>query len=189
MKSARKWDSTTIERIERLLLNNTENLPKKYRKRLKIMRSKRIVLHDAEKLTKINPETAQIMQRYKIDMSMRNLSPRTQSHYTYDLEQWFIYIYDRQQNRSVTELIDDDITEFIYFCMSEGNNSERIKLRLATISAFYRFMRKKKLLKNAGMALEDVSTLLNHESTATTKKYYIKEDTARLSSIKRTYNI
>ena len=33
------------------------------------------------------------MQRYKIDMSMRNLSPRTQKHYTYDLEQWFIYIY------------------------------------------------------------------------------------------------
>ena len=261
-----------------------------------------------------------------------------------------IYIYDKQQNRSVKELTDDDITEFIYFCMNEGNNSERIKLRIATISAFYRFMRKKKLirenptefidrpkkglkiitqtyltaeqvammreklissndlqlrvyamislstmarvtaiasikwdqidleakiikgvlekegkivdlyfsdevkylliqlkkqreskgkddhgwlfysgrnkdkpvnsgtlnewckrigqmigapslhphdfrhsgatlLKNAGMALEDVSTLLNHESTATTKKYYIKEDTARLSSIKRTYNI
>lgn len=45
------------------------------------------------------------------------------------------------------------------------------------------------LLKNAGMALEDVSTLLNHDSTQTTKKFYIKEDTARLSSIKRTYNI
>lgn len=314
------------------------------------MRSKRIVLHDEEKLKNINPETAQIMQRYKIDMSMRNLSIRTQKHYTYDLEQWFVYIYDNQQNRSVKELTDDDITEFIYYCMSEGNNSERIKLRIATISAFYRFMRKKKLirenptefidrpkkglkiitqtyltaeqvammreklitnedlqlrvyamlslstmarvtaiasirwdqidleakiikgvlekegkivdlyfsdevkylliqlrkqreskskddhgwlfysgrnkdkpvnagtlnewckrigsmigapslhphdfrhsgatlLKNAGMALEDVSTLLNHESTATTKKFYIKEDTARLSSIKRTYNI
>lgn len=111
------------------------------------MRSKRIVLHDEEKLSKINPETAQIMQRYKIDMSMRNLSPRTQKHYTYDLEQWFIYIYDKQQNRSVKELTDDDITEFIYFCMNEGNNSERIKLRLATISAFYRFMRKKKLIR------------------------------------------
>lgn len=57
------------------------------------MRSKRIVLHNEEKLSKINPETAQIMQRYKIDMSMRNLSPRTQQHYIYDLEQWFIYIY------------------------------------------------------------------------------------------------
>ncbi len=111
------------------------------------MRSKRIVLHDEEKLKNINPETAQIMQRYKIDMSMRNLSPRTQKHYTYDLEQWFIYIYDKQQNRSVKELTDDDITEFIYYCMSEGNNSERIKLRIATISAFYRFMRKKKLIR------------------------------------------
>lgn len=111
------------------------------------MRSKRIVLHDEEKLKNINPETAQIMQRYKIDMSMRNLSPRTQKHYIYDLEQWFVYIYDKQQNRSVKELTDDDITEFIYYCMSEGNNSERIKLRIATISAFYRFMRKKKLIR------------------------------------------
>lgn len=314
------------------------------------MRSKRIMLHNAEKLKLVNPETIQIMQRYKIDMSMRNLSQMTQMHYTYDLEQWFIYIYDNQQNRSVKELTDDDITEFIYFCMNEGNNSERIKLRLATISAFYRFMRKKKLikenptefidrpkkglkitqqtyltaeqvammreklitaedlqlrlyamlslstmarvkaiasirwdqvdldnkiitgvlekegkivdlyfsdevkyliiqlklqrqskgkddhgwlfysgrnrdkpvnsgtlnawckrigkmigvpslhphdfrhsgatlLKNAGMALEDVSILLNHEDTNTTKKFYIKEDTARISSIKRAYNI
>ena len=314
------------------------------------MRSPRIILHNKEKLQNVNPETLAIMQKYKIDMSMRNLSPRTQLHYAYDLEQWFIYILDHQQNRSIKELTDDDITEFIYFCMSEGNNSERIKLRLATISAIYRFMRKKKmicenptefidrpkrglkiipqtyltaeqvammreklignnnlqlrvyamlslstmarvnaiasirwdqidfenkiikgvvekegkivdlyfsdevkylliqlknqrkennrndygwlffsgrnkdkpicvgtlgvwckrigamigvptlhphdfrhsgatLLKNAGMALEDVSTLLNHDSTQTTKKFYIKEDTARLSSIKRTYNI
>lgn len=314
------------------------------------MRSPRINLHDKEKLQNVNPETLAIMQKYKIDMSMRNLSPRTQLHYIYDLEQWFIYILDHQQNRSIKELTDDDITEFIYFCMSKGNNSERIKLRLATISAVYRFMRKKKmirenptefidrpkkglkiiqqtyltaeqvammreklignnnlqlrvyamlslstmarvnaiasirwdqidfenkiikgvvekegkivdlyfsdevkylliqlknqrkennrndygwlffsgrnkdkpinvgtlgvwckrigamigvptlhphdfrhsgatLLKNAGMALEDVSTLLNHDSTQTTKKFYIKEDTARLSSIKRTYNI
>lgn len=314
------------------------------------MRSKRIILHDEEKLAHINPETIEILQKYKIDMKMRNLSPRTQSHYIYDLEQWFVYVHDKQQNKSVTELIDDDITEFIYFCMNEGNNTERIKLRLATISAFYKFMRKKKmihenptefidrpkkgmkiiqqtyltaeqvammreklisnedlqlrvyamlslstmarvtaiasirwdqidleakiikgvlekegkivdlyfsdevkylliqlrkqreskskddhgwlfysgrnkdkpvntgtlnewckrigsmigapslhphdfrhsgatLLKNAGMCLEDVSTLLNHDSTQTTKKYYIKEDTARISSIKRNYNI
>ena len=45
------------------------------------------------------------------------------------------------------------------------------------------------LLKNAGMSLEDVSVLLNHDSTDTTKKFYIKEDTARISSIKSAYNI
>ena len=47
----------------------------------------------------------------------------------------------------------------------------------------------KALLKNAGMSLEDVSVLLSHESTDVTKKYYIKEDTARISTIKRSYNI
>lgn len=45
------------------------------------------------------------------------------------------------------------------------------------------------LLKNAGMALEDVSVLLNHESTDTTKKFYIKQNTAQLSAMKQVYNI
>lgn len=314
------------------------------------MRSKRILLRDESKLTMINPETLSIMQKYKVDMCMRNLSERTQKHYIYDLERWFIYILDNQQNRSIKELTDEDIMEFLYFCKSEGNNAERIKLMLATISAIYRFLRKKRqiqenpcefidrpkkgaaitqqtyltpeqvalmrerlissdnlqlrvyamlslstmarvtaiasirwdmidlenkiikgvlekegkivdlyfsdevkyllvqlkkqrelkgrddhgwlfysgrnkdkpinagtlgswckkigeminvptlhphdfrhsgatLLKNAGMSLEDVSVLLSHESTDVTKKYYIKEDTARISTIKRSYNI
>ena len=110
------------------------------------MRSKRIVLHDEEKLKRINEETKKIYQRYKVDMTMRNLSPRTQKHYEYDLQQWFIYILDNQDNRSVTELTDDDITEFLYFCKKEGNNSERIKGRTAAISAMYKYMRKKKLI-------------------------------------------
>ena len=314
------------------------------------MRSKRIVLHDKEKLQKINPETLMIFQRYKVDMTMRNLSPRTQKHYEYDLQQWFIYVLDNQDNKSVKDLNDEDITEFLYFCMSEGNNAERIKARTSAISALYKFMRKKRmivenptefidrprrgmritqqtyltpeqvalmrerlidtkdlqlrvyamlslstmarvtaissirwdqidlegkiikgvlekegkivdlyfsdevkyllkqlklqreekkrndygwlfysgrnkdkpvhagtlnewckrigamigvptlhphdfrhsgatLLRNAGMNLEDVSVLLNHESTDVTKKYYIKEDAARISSLKRSYNI
>lgn len=45
------------------------------------------------------------------------------------------------------------------------------------------------LLRNAGMALEDVSVLLNHESTDTTKRFYIKQDTARISSLKNRFNL
>ena len=314
------------------------------------MRSKRILLRDESKLQSINPETLSILQKYKVDMSMRNLSEKTQQHYIYDLERWFIYILDNQQNRSIKELTDEDIMEFLYFCKSEGNNAERIKGILATISAMYRYLRKKRqiqenpcefidrpkkgaaitqqtyltpeqvalmrerlicsdnlqlrvyamlslstmarvtaiasirwdmidlenkiikgvlekegkivdlyfsdevkyllvqlkkqremkgrddhgwlfysgrnkekpinagtlnewckrigdmigvptlhphdfrhsgatLLKNAGMALEDVSTLLNHENTNTTKRFYIKEDSARISSIKSSFNI
>ena len=45
------------------------------------------------------------------------------------------------------------------------------------------------LLKNAGMSLEDVSVLLSHESTDTTKKYYIKQDTAKIGTAKAMFNI
>lgn len=80
-------------------------------------------------------------------MSLRELSPKTICQYEKDLEQWFIYIYDNQFNQSVTELTDDDITEFFYFCKQQGNNTERMKRRMAAISAFYKYLRKKKLIQ------------------------------------------
>ena len=104
-------------------------------------------MHDEEKIKKINPESITIYERYKIDMVMRNLSERTQQHYVWDLQQWLIWVLDNQGNKSVLELTDDDITEFLYYCMMQGNNAERIKVRVATISAFYKFMRKKKLIR------------------------------------------
>lgn len=110
-------------------------------------RSKRIVLHNEEKLKQINPETQKLMQKYKIDMSLRDLSPKSIYGYEKDLNQWFIYILDHQFNQCVTELSDDDITEFLYYCKQEGNNVERMKRRMAAISAFYKFLRKKKLIK------------------------------------------
>lgn len=110
-------------------------------------RSKRIVLHDEEKLKQINPETQKLMQKYKIDMSLRDLSPKSIYGYEKDLNQWFIYILEHQFNQCITELSDDDITEFLYFCKQEGNNVERMKRRMAAISAFYKFLRKKKLIK------------------------------------------
>lgn len=109
-------------------------------------RSKRILLHDPEKLKEINPETQKLMQKYKIDMSLRDLSEKTIYQYEKDLNQWFIYILDNQFNQSVKDLTDDDITEFLYFCKQQGNNVERMKRRMAAISAFYKFLRKKKLI-------------------------------------------
>ena len=45
------------------------------------------------------------------------------------------------------------------------------------------------LLKNAGMPLEEVSTLLNHASTDVTRKFYIKEDNKKLKENKAKYEI
>ena len=79
-------------------------------------------------------------------MGMRNLSPATQYAYELDLTEWLVWIHENQDNKSVRELTDDDITEFLYFCKCKGNNAERIKRRLSSIAAFYKFMRKKKLI-------------------------------------------
>lgn len=109
-------------------------------------RSKRVVLHDPEKLKQINEETQMLLKKYKVDMSLRDLSEKTIYQYEKDLQQWFIYILDNQFNQSVKDLTDDDITEFLYFCKQQGNNTERMKRRMAAISAFYKFLRKKKLI-------------------------------------------
>lgn len=110
-------------------------------------RSKRIEMHDNDKLEKVNEETKMLMQKYKVDMSLRDLSPKTQYGYEKDLNQWFIYILENQFNQSVKDLTDDDITEFLYWCKQQGNNVERMKRRMSSISAFYKYLRKKKLIQ------------------------------------------
>ena len=110
-------------------------------------RSKRIEMHDNEKLEKVNEETKLLMQKYKVDMSLRDLSPKTQYGYEKDLNQWFIDRLENQFNQSVKDLTDDDITEFLYWCKQQGNNVERMKRRMSSISAFYKFLRKKKLIQ------------------------------------------
>ena len=110
-------------------------------------RSKRIEMHDQDKLEKINEETKILMQKYKVDMSLRDLSETTQYGYEKDLNQWFIYILENQFNQSVKDLTDDDITEFLFWCKQQGNNAERMKRRMSSISAFYKFLRKKKLIQ------------------------------------------
>ena len=108
--------------------------------------SKKIKLKDNDKLSKINPETVNLWNKYKIDMSIRELSEKTIAGYQNDLEGWWIYILDNQGNKCVTELTEDDITEFIFFCKTEGNNSRRIKRRMSSISAFYKFLAKKRII-------------------------------------------
>lgn len=118
-------------------------------------RSKRIVLFDPIKLEKINEETKSFLKKYKMDMELRELSEKSIYQYMSDLNQWLIYVYDNQGNQSVADLEEDDLTEFLYYCKTEGNNSRRMKRRMASISAFYKFLRKKKLIHENPMEFID----------------------------------
>ena len=106
-------------------------------------------MYDEEKAKQINPETLKFFQKYQIDMSIRDLSQNTIYGYNTDLMQWFIFMHDNQFNLSVLEATDEDIEEYYYWRKQQGNNVNRQKRVMASISAFYKFLRKKKLIKES----------------------------------------
>lgn len=108
-------------------------------------RSKRIV-SDASKEPLILDENKMMLKKYEIDMKLRELSEKTIYQYSQDLKQWLIYVVEEQNNKSVLNISEDDLTEFFYYCKSEGNNSRRMRRRMASISAFYKYLRKKRLI-------------------------------------------
>lgn len=112
-------------------------------------RSPRINLYDENIMKEINPETLKLWKKYQIDMSIRGLSLNTINGYDSDLRQWFIYMYNNQFNLSVTECTDEDLEEYFYFRKEGGNNVDRQKRIMSSISAFYKFLRKKKLIKES----------------------------------------
>lgn len=118
-------------------------------------RSKRIYLYDENKAKNINQETLKLFQKYQIDMSIRDLSGNTVKQYNSDLMQWFIYMHDNQFNLSVLEATEDDITEYYYWRKQQGNNVNRQKRIMSSISAFYKFLRKKRLIKESPVEFID----------------------------------
>lgn len=106
-------------------------------------RSKRIVF-DINFEKDINPENLNLLRKHKMDMELRELSPKSIYNYERDLIQWLSYLCKNQFNLNVKQVTEDDVEEFLYFCKQQGNNAERIKRRASSISAFYKFLRKKK---------------------------------------------
>lgn len=118
-------------------------------------RSKRICLYNEETAKNINQETLKLFQKYQIDMSIRDLSENTVKQYNADLMQWFIYMHDNQFNLSVLDATEEDLEEYYYFRKQQGNNVNRQKRIMSSISAFYKFLRKKRLIKESPVEFID----------------------------------
>lgn len=114
-------------------------------------RSKHIQFYNPDLLEKLNENNIKLWNRYKIDLTLREKSPNTIYQYYYDVHSWFCYVYENQGNICVTELNEDDLTEFFFYFKEAGNNTRRMKRRMSSISAFYKFLRKKKIIKENPM--------------------------------------
>lgn len=142
-------------------------------------RSKRITLYDKKREKEINSDNIKLYNKYEMDMSIRELSEKSIYGYKTDIYAWFIYVLDFQQNQCVIDFEEDDITEFIYYCKQQGNHTERIKRRMSSLSTFYKFLRKKKMIKENPMEFLDrpkhgvpivVQTFLTEEQVKTMKE-------------------
>lgn len=144
-----------------------------------VKRSKMLCLLDHDKLKKINSESKQLVKAYKRDMTLRELSDKTIDGYISDLNQWLIYVLDNQDNKSVLEIDEDDLTDFFFYCKESGNHTARMKRRYASISAFYKYLRKKRKIVENPMEFIDrpiketkvvVQTFLTSEEVALMKE-------------------
>ena len=106
-----------------------------------LKRSKRIIIGDESLEKEINPQNLKLLNRYIRDMEMRELSPKSIYSYKCDIMAWLKYLVKEQFNPVITDLTEEDIEEFIYFTKEQGNNTERIKRRCSSLSAFYKFLR------------------------------------------------
>lgn len=88
-----------------------------------------------------------LLQKYISNLGMRELSKDTIYGYTCDLYAWFGYMLKYQLNQEIFNLNEDDIMEYLYYCKTQGNHSRRMRRRIASISAFYLFLRKKRIIK------------------------------------------
>lgn len=113
----------------------------------RLERSKRI-LFDKELEKTANEENLKYLQKYKMDMDLRELSKKSIYNYERDLLNWLAYLNKNQFNLNILEVTEDDLEEFIYYCKMQGNNTNRINRRISSISAFYKFMRRKKYIKD-----------------------------------------
>ena len=153
-------------------------------------RSKRI-LFDKELEETANAENLKYLQRYRIDMELRELSAKSIYGYERDLLNWFSYLNKNQFNLSVLVGTEDDIEEFVYFCKTQGNNAGRLGRRISSISAFYKFMRRKKFIKEdptefiarpkKGLPVVK-KTFLTKEQVQGIREYLLKENNIQLTT-------
>lgn len=116
-------------------------------------RSKRITFDVNKK--ELNKESIDLLKKYKSHMTIKELSEKTIYNYECDLYTWFSYIKIFQNNKSVLEIDEDDLSEYFYYRKTNGNNSRRMRGVMASISAFYIHLKKKRIHRENPMDFID----------------------------------
>lgn len=137
-----------------------------------VKRSKRVKLYTQNDIEKFNKDNMEKLKKYIINLGMRELSSRSIYGYERDIFSWFGYMLRYQDNKDLEKVTEDDVMEYLHYCKQAGNHSRRIRRRIASISAFYIFLHKKRIFK------ENVCDFLDrpeNDVNVTIQNYLTKE--------------
>lgn len=112
-----------------------------------VKRSKRVILYNKDDIQRFNKENMEKLKKYIINLGMRELSQKSIYGYEKDIYSWFGYNLKFLDNKDLSKINEDDVMEYLHYCKEHGNHSRRIRRRIASISAFYIFLRKKRIFK------------------------------------------
>lgn len=92
----------------------------------------------------INHINTEAYNEYIKYCNLKGLSDETLSSYTYDMLQWFRFI----GNKTYKEIQEEDIQDYLEFCKLHGNNESRLQRRCSSISSFYLYLRRKRIVSH-----------------------------------------
>lgn len=134
---------------------------------------KDVVIYRRDILEKINPQNVNYAQQYLMNFMLNDLTSKIKSHKIHALTSWFNYIYENQGDKCVTELDENDLEEYFYYMSSvRKNKASTISHHMSDISAFYVYLRKKKIV--AYNPMDDIKrpNIIVTED----KKHYLTEE-------------
>ena len=121
----------------------------------------------ADKVKRINPDNIEIMKKY-FNHKGSNLSDASITNYKSDFNQFFVFLLENEDNRSILDIMEIDerknrrgtnhheyvdemvdiLEEYITFCGTTlANKERRIQRRMASISSLFLFLKRKRILK------------------------------------------
>jgi len=160
----------------------------------------------AEKLEAVDNKNKLLIKKYFSFKNM-NLSESSKKSYESDFNQWLVFIHEKFKegdlhSEYILDIVEDDVEDmvdlledFMAFCTSVlGNNERRIQRRMASISSFFLYLRKKRKIKEnpldfldrpkvrVGEKVQIKQTFLTKEQVEEIRKQLKKEGDLQLTT-------
>lgn len=106
-------------------------------------RSKRIIMEG-----EINPKNQQLWNSYKRAKRVAGRSEKTLYNYECDVMQFFKFLNVECFDAVVTDITEEEVENYIGYCLEQGNNEKRIRRRISSISSFFIYLKKKRKIED-----------------------------------------